>query len=503
MKRKTVGSSSEIQSPDLSNWERDLEKQKKKFKSQDEKEFNNFKTYLRKECMLFEYFMSTAEGKTFQWYLTNQTGYSKYTGLVPIKDIWKYREFDRIKNTHHSEEYDKDLLKSIEEKGITEAIILSVDRMGNVLLIEGNHRIYMAELAGMKYIPVRIYRQNEVYSQSLPLKHITLPLTAFNEWDLPKGWYYMKSDMQPNEIGLPQIDREKLQEWFNKKSGNTVGSTPMSVEDIYFSAIPYEHVDKIKMGEELAKQFSGSDEIITEISQSGNLIIRYIVSKMNIYFLGLVTVEGRILKKDLRDYNEWVEQLLEKLDEGYSLYSSPNQLTMPFMEKIISLAKKQGLNINKQVYNEYNFDGMEYKDIGISVSGSNYAPELTCYKLNNSLMDYYWDLFNSYFDIADEKITIGAVNTDEKVKLIDITFLEEEEGLLMIALAEYDQFDAGVFYNDIDGQTNVLLRSPENGFEDTGIDLGEGFNINLGKENEIKDFINASIFKAVRQLEYS
>lgn len=143
------------------------------------------------------------------------------------------------------------------------------------------------------------------------------------------------------------------------------------IADLYFDAIDNYYnspglIQLITQGEEVAKQMAGSSSINTDISNSGNLIIRYIITDDTIFLLGIVTLKGKLTRTDLADYNRWVNELLSKLKEGYILMSSPNDLSMPLMRKVIKSADRMGMNLNVEEMGEMKMGGMTWKNIVVT-----------------------------------------------------------------------------------------------------------------------------------------
>jgi len=81
-----------------------------------------------------------------------------FTIKFPVEQIYKYREFDRTKETTDSKYWD-DLANSINNEGIKEPgfLILNRLRTGNVsaILGEGNHRIAIAKKLKIKEMPLK------------------------------------------------------------------------------------------------------------------------------------------------------------------------------------------------------------------------------------------------------------------------------------------------------------------------------------------------------------
>ena len=117
----------------------------------------------------------------------------------------------------------------------------------------------------------------------------------------------------------------------------------------------YEFVDKlyadseefktlIRQGDQMAKQFANSD-IITEKSDSGNLIIRYIVSENPklLILIGIVSKEHKLVRGDVEDLKNWVLELSDYIKEGFKVMASTNKFSKPFVDKALKKLDKEGI----------------------------------------------------------------------------------------------------------------------------------------------------------------
>ena len=54
-----------------------------------------------------------------------------------------------------------------------------------------------------------------------------------------------------------------------------------------------------------------------------------------VYILGLFSKTGNMLKSDYRDMKQWIDTLIQKLNDGYSVMTSPNKNSMKFIDSIM------------------------------------------------------------------------------------------------------------------------------------------------------------------------
>lgn len=143
--------------------------------------------------------------KTIDALKKNQEGgdkpYYREFELVDIDNVAPYAEFDRGAKPLSKERY-QELKDDISKNGMTDAIILSVDGDGNMIVTEGNHRLAVAKELGLKYIPARVVRSTKVVKQAqgLPVKKLpVIPDTAYYDGKKTKG---LKATMRPSDLGF-------------------------------------------------------------------------------------------------------------------------------------------------------------------------------------------------------------------------------------------------------------------------------------------------------------
>lgn len=141
-------------------------------------------------------------------------------------------------------------------------------------------------------------------------------------------------------------------------------------DDEYFNTLmdyygDKEIIDYIKMGEDVAKNQMNS-EIKTERSDSSNILIRYIEDNKRIAVLGVISKKGKVLKADINSMKSWINRLVQKLKEGYVLYTSANKFSKLLLNRVINIAKKEGVDLKKQTHGSVNFKGINWDNIIIS-----------------------------------------------------------------------------------------------------------------------------------------
>lgn len=94
--------------------------------------------------------------KTKQRGLDQETINRQKITNVKVKDLMKFKEFERGVRTNPTS-YQEELIKDISKNGIINPIILTYNpNTGVAYISEGNHRLEVAALLGIKEVPVRI-----------------------------------------------------------------------------------------------------------------------------------------------------------------------------------------------------------------------------------------------------------------------------------------------------------------------------------------------------------
>jgi len=149
----------------------------------------------------------------------------------------------------------------------------------------------------------------------------------------------------------------------------TVTATEEEDQEYYKAILDYYGGDEdlleyIKSGEGRAQSHFMSD-IKTERSDNGNILIRYIQDDANkiVAVLGLVSKTGKILRADLSNMKSWMNRLLEKLEDGYQLFTSANQFSKPLINRVFKMAEKKGLNIQQKTVGSFEYKGTNWDNI--------------------------------------------------------------------------------------------------------------------------------------------
>ena len=107
-------------------------------------------------------------------------------------------------------------------------------------------------------------------------------------------------------------------------------------------------VEDILQGEKGAFYMVGNDDVKTLITDNDNLIVRYVENESIICLLGLTTESGNILRSDLKEIYIFGEELLNKIEQGKTLITFPNDVSELLIDKMIEIGKKKGIELSKE-----------------------------------------------------------------------------------------------------------------------------------------------------------
>lgn len=121
--------------------------------------------------------------------------------LVPVTELLKFREFDRLKEGKFSKQQSYDNIKLLEDvyknEGITSVLIIEYSLADNkVLLIEGNHRLNVALELGVRYLPARVVKRNS----SFPSLQSEKAMKVIGV--VPDKYGYVRSNLKPSAVGI-------------------------------------------------------------------------------------------------------------------------------------------------------------------------------------------------------------------------------------------------------------------------------------------------------------
>jgi hypothetical protein len=116
----------------------------------------------------------------------------------------------------------------------------------------------------------------------------------------------------------------------------------------------------ILASEEQLGMFIDTDQIQTEKTDDGNLIIRYYEDDEQVIILGMISKTGRLNRNELVELQEWLGRLKEKMKEGVPVISSMNQLSMPIFNRIVKQLESEGFEVNKTEFNKTRLAGQEW-----------------------------------------------------------------------------------------------------------------------------------------------
>jgi len=81
-------------------------------------------------------------------------------------------------------------------------------------------------------------------------------------------------------------------------------------------------------------------EKYTKKSDSGNFYVQWLENDDVVAIVGIVSETGRMERKDYSDFLEFVDMLLEKLQNGKKVMTSPNRKSLLLINKIKKMAER-------------------------------------------------------------------------------------------------------------------------------------------------------------------
>jgi hypothetical protein len=123
------------------------------------------------------------------------------TELVPVDYLNQIKEFNREEmfSSFEFQNFDE-MEKEIFENGMKYPLFIGYSVPDKkVLLIEGNHRLVLANKLNIKYLPVLVNRQMSSFigEQKLKAKEVS-------GWSADEN-VHIPSNMKPSEVGIPSI----------------------------------------------------------------------------------------------------------------------------------------------------------------------------------------------------------------------------------------------------------------------------------------------------------
>lgn len=133
--------------------------------------------------------------------LNLEKNWKEDTELVPVSELLKFREFNRLERPKYNLD---DSTKNIEKlevllisQGVEEPLIIEYSVEDNsVLLIEGNHRLNVAERLGFDYLPARVITRRREFNPLQRTKSMKVKGFKADEYG------YVPSNLKPSQVGI-------------------------------------------------------------------------------------------------------------------------------------------------------------------------------------------------------------------------------------------------------------------------------------------------------------
>ena len=148
-------------------------------------------------------------GVKLRWFDVSNHPYKDYIEWVPVEELKKFKEFDRLWEDANSDSKEniENLRQLIRENKLNQPLILQYSQWNRkALLVEWNHRIVAAELEWLDAVPVRVMRIKRDLDKGVEVT-----------WIEPNQHWYVEEDLRPSEIGIKVVeDWLDIPEWTDK-----------------------------------------------------------------------------------------------------------------------------------------------------------------------------------------------------------------------------------------------------------------------------------------------
>jgi len=164
----------------------------------------------------------------------------------------------------------------------------------------------------------------------------------------------LSTDVEPREIyqGTP-TDIETNQEYYDDIRNFY---TEKFDENVSGQLVPM-----IQQGEQMAAQLSRNGKTYLQRSDSGNVTIKWIESPDAVYLLGIISKTGKLNRGDVRSFNEWIERLLDALEDGKTLLTSPNRyVSKAVLSTVVKAARERGFDLEMQKHDAFEMGDSPY-----------------------------------------------------------------------------------------------------------------------------------------------
>lgn len=93
-------------------------------------------------------------------------------------------------------------------------------------------------------------------------------------------------------------------------------------------------------------RFYPDAKLQTMKSNSGNFVVQWLENNAIVAIVGIITKKRRITQEDYPDLLEFFDMLLDRIRQGKTVMTSPNRKSIRLLDRIQSMAEKQGMRLN-------------------------------------------------------------------------------------------------------------------------------------------------------------
>ena len=127
-------------------------------------------------------------------------------------------------------------------------------------------------------------------------------------------------------------------------------------DDFYSKMLSKSKFSYLKSVEQATLRQLGISKDIVEVSDSGNVVVKYAMKGNTIYLIGVLSKKAKLGVEDIPDMREWIEKLAKMLISGKTLFTSPNEISERMLKHVKTNVEKTG-----KTYHEEEMCGNRYE----------------------------------------------------------------------------------------------------------------------------------------------
>jgi hypothetical protein len=85
--------------------------------------------------------------------------------------------------------------------------------------------------------------------------------------------------------------------------------------------------------------------------------------------LGLVSKSGKLKRSDINDLKTWMNDLLKKIEQDYTILTSTNHFSKAILDKVVKMAQQKNIDIEINELGAFNWKGLTWHSKSVSKKG--------------------------------------------------------------------------------------------------------------------------------------